>query len=95
MKRRASREIARFALNQRVRVIRCLDRHGNKIVTLGWALGTVSLVRMSDHGAWICLDERSALDVHPFPAGDVRCKHVLTFPDMCEAVPAEREVDLR
>jgi hypothetical protein len=69
----------RFALGQRIRV-----HHTDKAAFLGGAPGTVVRLRRADDGAWIELDERSAVpNAHPFPQGDARERHVLCYPPGC------------
>lgn len=78
--------ILRFERGQRVRVLRASTPPYGEPVALD-ALGTVARCRMGDPGAWVALDERSAVPgVHPFPADDSRGRHVLAYPEDCEAL---------
>lgn len=76
--------ISRFKDGMRVMVRRVGDYAETDLATP--RPGVVVRMRKSDSGAWVALDERSPqMGVHPFPEDDSRGRHVLTFPEFCEA----------
>lgn len=76
----------RFTLGQRVTVHAAASPGGAASNIPGGVCGTVVRLRCADDGAWINLDERAHDDVHPFPLGDDRAKHVLAYPEDCHPV---------
>jgi hypothetical protein len=72
-----------FKLGQRVAVSVC-ETHGEHVCLSKKQPGSVVRLRRCDAGAWVNLDERITEGAHPFPAGDHRENHVLTYPEFCE-----------
>lgn len=58
---------------------------GRSAIAIPHTNGTVVRLLSRDNSAWIALDERLDLDVHPFPeTDDARHTHVLAWPEDCE-----------
>lgn len=66
----------RFENSQRVKVLEGL---------LEGKIGVVVRLRMADNGAWVEMDEDIPESMRSFPANDSRGKHVLLYPEDCEA----------
>jgi hypothetical protein len=80
-------KVKRFIQGQRV-MVKSVDVGVREFALSKPALGTVVRLRRNDDGAWVSLYERNPNDsVHPFPVGDSRATHVLTYPEHCEAAP--------
>lgn len=73
--------MTRFRLGQRV-LVHAYD-HDDKPITPP-ARGQVVRLRRNDEAAWIELDDRRDDISFPFPEGDVRERHVMAFPQVCE-----------
>jgi hypothetical protein len=85
-----SRRLRRFALGARVLVVEAVHASDpDKTITVN-AVGVVTRLRTADDAAWIELEERSRMNVHPFPEGDERERKIVTWPEGCEPVPRTR-----
>jgi hypothetical protein len=48
-------------------------------------MGRVVRCRMSDDGAWVCMNADLPKPLRSFSKGDPRFRHVLLYPDECKA----------
>lgn len=77
--------VTRFRHGKRVLVRAVCPRPHAEPIAIPPTMGTVSRLLSRDGSAWITLDERLDLDVHPFPeTDDSRHTHVLAWPEDCE-----------
>ena len=69
----------RFTSATRVRVV--AEKH-----LLFGKTGAIARIRRNDNGAWVRMDEALPKELQSFSDGDDRSRHVVLYPEDCEAV---------
>jgi hypothetical protein len=60
------------------------------ILLISGRAGTIYRKLLSDHGAWVIMDENLPSGAESFDYADNRARHVLLYPEQCDEIVDEK-----